>query len=233
MFGGGAPDQVLHQLQRYHEEGRDELAEVMSSDLTEKLLMRKDRDEDDQQVLVKGLTILAQILYSRSKFKRARSTIRILHAERRTLNKQSRQVDALILAEDYRLAGKIHAAAGKKSAAKKAFGKCQSQAPGHIAAALEAVELVGPAKGLVKTLNNAAIAAGPVMMRGEYFILEPEGLPPADANRVAAALKNEQTERINSEIQAITAGEQAANARLAAAIDTLKPTMDYHSYSKS
>ena len=62
MFGGGAPDQVLHQLQRYHEEGRDELAEVMSSDLTEKLLMRKDRDEDDQQVLVKGLTILAQYL---------------------------------------------------------------------------------------------------------------------------------------------------------------------------
>jgi len=233
MFGSGDPGQVLHQLERYHQEGRDELAEVMSSDLTEKLIVRKDRDEQDQEVLVKGLIILAQILYTRNKYKRARATVRLLHNERRTLNKKYRQVDPLTLAEDYRLAGKIHAAAGKNSAAKKAFGKCQRQAPGHIAAALEAVETIGPTKGLLKTLNAASSAAGPVLLRGEYFILEPEGLPPADAKRVAAVLNNEQTVRINAEIQAITAGEQAANARLAAAIDTLKPTMDYHSYSKS
>jgi hypothetical protein len=230
MFGSGDPDQVLHQLQRYHQEGRDELAEVMSSDLTEKLLMRKNRDDKDQEVLVKGLIILAQIQYSRNKFKRARATVRLLHSERRTLNKKMQQVDALTLAEDYRLAGKIHAAAGKTSAAKKAFAKCQRQAPGHLAAALEAVEAIGATKGLVKTLNSISSAAGPVLLRGEQFILEPEGMPPADANRVAAALNNEQTVRINAEIQAITAGEQAANARLAAAIDTLKPTMDYHSY---
>ncbi len=232
MFGSGDPDQVLHQLEHYHQEGRDELAEVMSSDLTEKLLMRKDRDEKDQQVLVKGLIILAQILHSRGKYKRARATVRLIHNERRTLNKKTRQVDPLTLAEDYRLAGKIHAAAGKKSAAKKAFRKCQRQAPGHIAAALEAVETIGPVKGLIKTLNDASSAAGPVMMRNEYFILEPEGLPPADARRVATALNNEESVRINAEIQAITTGEQAANAKLAAAIDTLKPTMDYHSYSK-
>jgi hypothetical protein len=233
MFGSGDSAQVLHQLERYHQEGRDELAEVMSSDLTEKLSARKDRDEKTQEVLVKGLIILAKILHSRSKYKRARATVIILHKERRVLNKQYRQVDALTLAEDYRLAGKIHAAAGKKSAAKKAYAKCQRQAPGHIAAALEAVEAIGPTKGLLKTLNAASNAAGPVLMRGEYFILEPVGLPPADAMRVAAALNNEQTTRINAEIQAITAGEQAANARLAAAIDTLKPTMDYHAYSGS
>ena len=230
MFGSGDPDQVLNQLQHYHQEGRDELAEVMSSDLTEKLLMRRDRDDKDQEVLVKGLIILAQIQYARNKFKRARATVRLLHSERRTLNKKMQQVDALTLAEDYRLAGKIHAAAGKNSAAKKAFAKCQRQAPGHLAAALEAVEAIGATKGLVKTLNSISSAAGPVLLRDEQFILEPEGMPPADANRVAAALNNEQTVRINAEIQAITAGEQAANARLAAAIDTLKPTMDYHSY---
>ena len=34
------------------------------------------------------------------------------------------------------------------------------------------------------------------------------------------------------DLDAIEAGEQAANAKLQAAIDTLQPTVDYHEYSR-
>ena len=38
-------------------------------------------------------------------------------------------------------------------------------------------------------------------------------------------------ERIISEIEAIKSGERESNARLAAAIDSLTPSVDYHTYS--
>jgi hypothetical protein len=38
-------------------------------------------------------------------------------------------------------------------------------------------------------------------------------------------------QEIERQIAAIESGEQAADARLQAAIDTLQPTMDYHEYA--
>jgi hypothetical protein len=38
---------------------------------------------------------------------------------------------------------------------------------------------------------------------------------------------------LQSQIQRIESGEQAANAALSAAVDKLNPTMDYHSFSRS
>ena len=98
---------------------------------------------------------------------------------------------------------------------------------------------------LARALENA----GPVSRIGEAFQLSPEGVDaqpldpllshigtwlapdlhlPAKA-AVALSLCKKEIER---QVAAVEAGQQAANARLQAAIDTLQPTMDYHEYSR-
>ena len=63
------------------------------------------------------------------------------------------------------------------------------------------------------------------------YILEIEGRPAADARRVGAILGGDIQTDIERQISAIMSGEQAANARLQAAVDSLVPTHDYHTYS--
>ena len=58
--------------------------------------------------------------------------------------------------------------------------------------------------------------------------LKPELALPAKASVALGASKRE----LERQIASIEAGEQAANAKLQAAIDTLKPTVDYHEYSR-
>ena len=99
--------------------------------------------------------------------------------------------------------------------------------PGHLASALDSAELCGDLKRLKKLVP----LAGPVILRNDSFILEIEGGVPADAGRIAAVLGGEVGDDINKQIAAITAGEQAANQRLQAAMDSLVPTHDYHTYS--
>ena len=73
--------------------------------------------------------------------------------------------------------------------------------------------------------------AGPVISKNGSYILEIEGMPAADAKRVGVALGGEVESDIEKQIAAIMSGEQAANARLQAAVDSLIPTHDYHTYS--
>ena len=136
MFGAADPEQAISQLEAYHLEGRGERAEVMASALVEQLISQKSRDDNTQGILVKGLRILAAVLNSRSKYKRARITVGLLHKHR---NKHGKAVghDFVVAAADYHLAGFIHANAGKKGAAKKAFSQCEKLQPGHLAAALD------------------------------------------------------------------------------------------------
>ena len=70
-----------------------------------------------------------------------------------------------------------------------------------------------------------------MISRNGAFILEIEGRPAADARRIGQILGGEIQHDIESQISAIRAGEQAANARLQAAVDSLVPTHDYHTYS--
>ena len=130
-------------------------------------------------------------------------------------------------AADYHLAGFIHSNAGKKGAAKKAFSKCEKLQPGHLAAALDMAEQCGHAKTLAKLYP----LAGPVVSKNGAYILEIEGRPAADARRVGAVLGGEIQTDIERQISAIMSGEQAANARLQAVVDSLVPTHDYHTYS--
>ena len=228
MFGASNPQQALHQLENYHREGRLERAEVLASDMTDRLMMLKERDGDTQTALVKGLRLLSSILNDRSKFKRAQLTVKLLHKQRNRLGKMVGH-DLVQAAEDYRLAGCINANYGKKGAAKRAFAKCEKMQPGHLAAALEAAELTGFTKRLVKLFPSA----GPVIKSGDTFVFQPANRPAADARRIAVVLGGEVQSEIERQIAAIESGEQAANARLQAAVDSLVPTHDYHSYSSN
>ncbi|RJU87129.1 MAG: hypothetical protein DWC02_03290 [Candidatus Poseidoniales archaeon] len=226
MFGAADPEQAISQLEAYHREGKGERVEVMASALVDQLMAKKGRDDNTQGILVKGLRILASVLNSRQKYKRARITIGLLHKHR---NKHGKAVghDLTAAAADYHLAGFIHANAGKKGAAKKAFLRCQKLQPGHLSAALDLAEQCG----YNKLLSKLYPLAGPVISKNGSYILEIEGMPAADAKRVGVALGGEVESDIEKQIAAIMSGEQAANARLQAAVDSLIPTHDYHTYS--
>jgi hypothetical protein len=228
MFGTTNPEQAISQLEAYHREGRSERAEVMASALVDQLMAQKPRDDATQDFLVRGLRILAAVLNSRAKYKRARTTIAILHKQRNILGK-SLGHDFVTAAADYHLAGFIHSNAGKKRAAAKAFAKCEKLQPGHIAAALDLAEQCGNTKTLAKLVP----IAGPVISKNGAFVLEIESRPPADARRIGQVLGGDVQSSIESQISAIISGEQAANARLQAAVDSLVPEHDYHEYSSN
>ena len=99
------------------------------------------------------------------------------------------------------------------------------------------------------SLAKVLISVGPVNRVGESFQLQPENTEaqplesllsdlvrwlkpelalPAKASVALDASKRE----LNRQIASIEAGEQAANAKLQAAIDTLEPAIDYHEYSR-
>ena len=67
-------------------------------------------------------------------------------------------------------------------------------------------------------------------MNGGY-VLQIGSNPPADARRVGNILGGETQRKIELEITEIMSQEQAADARMKAAVDSLVPTHDYHSYS--
>jgi len=226
MFGAANPEQAIIQLEAYHLEGRGERVEVMASALVDQLISQKSRDDNTQGILVKGLRILAAVLNSRAKYKRAHITIGLLHKHR---NKHGKAVghDLASAASDYHLAGFIHINAGKKGAAKKAFSRCEKLQPGHLAAALDTAEQCGNTKILAKLYP----LAGPVISKNGVYILEIEGRPAADARRTGVALGGDIQAEIERQIAAIMSGEQAANVRLQAAVDSLVPTHDYHTYS--
>ena len=248
MFGMNDPAQTLLQLERYIEDGRMEMSEVMATQFTEMFLSQKKRTADAQIMLVKGLRILCDVFLARGKLQRAIASVKTLHRERkkliRLLAKSAPHLLAKMTApaEDYRRAGKIYATAGKNGAAMKAFSKCEKLSPGHVASAMEACTLLGFDKKRVNRFLNTIQAAGPVILSSGRFQLQPPHLPEADAHEVMAILQSaveagigstdcqREVTRISEEIGAIERGEAAANARLQAAMDLLKPQHDYYKY---
>ena len=231
MFGGD-PNQMLFQLENYYRDGRLELAEVLSTQLTESLSAIKSRNQDQQLMLVKSLFFLSQILQARGKTKNASKSIKQLVKERRSMLKSFPETSNVSeLAEDYRCGAKIFSDLGKKGISKKWFKKCLNHSPNHIAALTEMVEIHGITKTLLKQMETLVKKSGPVIFVDEEFVIQPEGEPKIEANRVAAAVGGEMGKKILSDIGAIKSGNMAKNARIAKALDSLKPTMDYHEYS--
>ena len=243
------PAQTLLQIERYIEDGRMEMSEVMASEFTSMLLANKKRAVDSQVMLVKGLRLYCDVLLQRNKAKEGTAVVKILHRERkkliRILKKNAPELISKLTppAEDYRREGNLHAAAGKNGSAQKAYSKCQKLAPNHIAAAYEAVVAMGPEKKMLQVLLNCCAASEMVIKKDGLFILEPENRPAQDAKKLLATLQalsgvhvsqrsavKGESERIEKEISAIENGEAVANAKLQSALDALKPKHDYYEY---
>lgn len=230
-------------------EGRMEMSEVMAIQFTDMFLAQKKRDSNAQSMLVKGLRILCDVFLARGKAKRGISTVKILHRERKKLVQILTKGAPHLLSkmtpasEDYRRAGNIFALAGKQSSAIKAFRQCEKLSPNHLASALEACQLFPDNKKLIHLFVKNATQAGPVVMYEGVFYLQPETSPKVKIDNVIRVLQSAleqslgpldacsaQLKRITDERQAIERGEAAANARLQAAMDLLKPQHDYYEY---
>ena len=91
MFGMSNPEQVISQFERYAQEGRLEIAEVMSTELAERLLNEKKRDLQKQKYLVKTLRSNASILLNRKKFKLSKNASKMLKKQRKILNQMAKK----------------------------------------------------------------------------------------------------------------------------------------------
>lgn len=248
MFGMQDPSQTLLQIERYVAEGRLELSEVMATQFCDLMLSNKKRDPQQQIFLLKGLRLMCDVYLLRDKADQSMKAIKRMHNERKALVKVLEKHAPQMLAtmqpehEDHLRAGRLLAAAGKGKAAAKAFARCEKLAPGHLAAAQAAVETL-PTKAHVQRLVSAVQAAGDVISTNGRFVLQPIGSPEVGLDRVVAALTHaastvtglaplceQETQRLLAQQTAILAGEQAANARLQTALDSLQPKHDYYQY---
>jgi len=152
--------------------------------------------------------------------------------------------------------GRVRAREGSIRPALSHWKRARKIQPQLIEAYWRPLEAHEQIKSTLKGANKAGLAlakiltsVGPVNKVGESFQLQPNGsqaqpldsllndlarwlMPelglPAKASIALDSAKRE----LERQIASIEAGEQAANAKLQAAIDTLKPVVDYHEYSR-
>ena len=248
MFGMQDPSQTLLQIERYIAEGRLEISEVMATQFCELMLATKKREPQQRIFLLKGLRLLCDVYLLRGKSAQSMKSISRMHAERKLLTKVLQRHAPEMLAsmrpehEDHLRAGKLYAAAGKKKAAVKSFSRCEKLSPGHLAAALSAVEAM-PTATHVQRLLTAIELAGDVILSNGQFQLQPHTSQVVSLDEVlqslmkccdtvpaqATACRAAHSQLIEQQ-SAIRAGEQAANARLQSALDSLQPKHDYYQY---
>ena len=248
MFGMQDPSQTLHQIERYVQEGRLELSEVMATQFCDMMLAKKKREPQDQIFLLKGLRLMCDIYLMRGKADQSMATIKRMHSERKALVKVLQKHAPQMLAsmqpehEDHLRAGLLWAAAGKSRKAAKAFGVCEKLMPGHLAAAQAALNAI-PNPQHAERFLGAIASAGDVIQANGVFQLEPKGSPAVALHDVLTTLHHAATSvpkhaerfqaertRLEGQQAAIIAGEQAANARLQTALDSLQPKHDYYQY---
>ena len=183
MFGMSDPNQTLSQMQRYFDEGRHEMVEVMASEFTSMLLANKQRDGAMQALLVKGIRIFAEVLSIRKKHKLALHATSVLLRERKKLEKiLTQSAPSLLekltpLEQDLRTIGHVHATAGKNSKAKKFFMKANNVTPGNIAALLALCQVDGTKTKHANRLAAAVESAGPVILENGEFFIRPKHAP--------------------------------------------------------
>jgi hypothetical protein len=248
MFGMQDPSQTLLQIERYMAEGRLELSEVMASQFCELMLSTKKRDPQQQIFLLKGLRLMCDVYLLRGKADQSMKAIKRMHNERKTLvNVLQKHAPQMLDSmqpehEDHLRAGRLYAAAGKTKAATKAFARCEKLEPGHLAASLAAVSS-SPSKAHIARFLETIQAAGSVIQTNGVFALQPATSPLVPLDDVLAALEGaasaapaqadacrEVQANLRQQQTAIFAGEQAANARLQSALDSLQPKHDYYKY---
>ena len=159
-------------------------------------------------------------------------------------------------ADDEVQRGRVRAREGALRAALGHWKRARKVQPQLIEAYWRPIEAHESVKSTLKGAGKAGISlakvltsVGPVGRVGESFQLQPENTEaqPLDSllndlsrwlkpelslpAKASVALETSKRE-LERQIASIEAGEQAANAKLQAAIDTLQPTVDYHEYSR-
>ena len=152
--------------------------------------------------------------------------------------------------------GRVRAREGSIRSALSHWKRARKIQPQLIEAYWRPLEAHEQIKSTLKGANKAGLAlakvlmsVGPVNKVGDSFQLQPSGsqaqpldsllndlarwlMPelglPAKASIALDSAKRE----LERQIASIEAGEQAANAKLQAAIDALEPVVDYHEYSR-
>lgn len=252
------PAKVLTQLRNYVADGRLEISEVMAEELTDYLLSNKNRDIQQQELVVLALRDLANILELRGKWDKSLKAGKKLSREVKTLKKfpgRDSGADRRFQIEDALQIGRIHLNVGNLKKAIKQFsvaGKHGYIEP-YILSIIAFESCKGSLKGAsksIKQLISALSNSGPVSVQGDgYILVSANGLstdahkvitsierwlkPNSGLNQKIAPLLRARMDILNSQINSIVEVEQAANAKLKSAIDSLLPTVDYHEYSKS
>ena len=262
MFGMDDPGQVLPQIKGYVEDGRLEISEVMSVELIEKLRAQKNRDIQTQTWLVEAARIGATVLEQREKYSQSLAAAMTLNKERNSLRSmlsaEQISVDSIDVqaAEDYVQAARVAAQCGKLGKACRLAKKSNKTVRNHLGSAIVCLQAHSLAKGNLRKGGKHAInlvrvieKSGSVVRVSGSFSLQPEGQPATDLVWLMSNLDywldptqglpeksaiqlREITENLRGQMAAIESGEQAANAKLQAAVDKLNPDVDYHSYSR-
>ena len=163
---------------------------------------------------------------------------------------------ALIEGSDEVQRGRVRAHEGKLSSALSHWKRARKVQPNLIEAYWRPLHAHEVVKSTLKGAGKDGLAlakilgsVGPVNRVGNTFQLQPEGVEPqplesllTDLSRwlkpelnlpAKASIALDSAKRdLERQIASIEAGEQAANAKLQAAIDTLQPSVDYHEYSR-
>jgi len=235
MFAVDEPSKALAQIKSYRDDGSMERAEVFASAFVDRALLDKKRDEENQGYLVEGARLLTDILYRRGKFKRAKAAMSILHKERRKLGLMTGTKDPSI-GDDHLLHGRILASLGKKRSATKCFSKVQKFIPGHLGAAIEACSGEKVSGSALKVLESCLEAAGdPIVFNDSAIFQSSSGVTCSAEQAISVLEKNNSkfAQQYRQKLNSLLHAEAERSARLAAAIDNLAPTVDYHSYSRN
>ena len=153
--------------------------------------------------------------------------------------------------------GRAYTGLGKLGAALSSFKAARKSPGNHLEASLRPLEAHEKLKGslkragkVAKQLNAALDLAGPVNRRdGEFVLISDDDAPnplerlledlerwcdPALGLPAAQAMSlKKKGDELRRQMESIETGEQAADARLQSAIDSLQPAVDYHEYSQS
>ena len=158
--------------------------------------------------------------------------------------------------EDEVQRGRVRAHEGTLKSALGHYKRALKIKPRFIEAAYRPMEAHEQIRSTLKGAGKAAIKlskvlseSGPVTRVGDTFELQPEGAVVQPLDRLLvdierwvspnlglpqkpATILSQSLAEIQRQIEAIETGEQAANVRLQAAIDSLEPAVDYHEYSR-
>ena len=239
MFGMNDPAQTLMQLENYIKDGRMEMSEVMATQFTDLLLNIKQRNQDDQVMLVRGLQMLCDVLVIRGKYNLAVAASKTLLRERKKLSQNS--VVTGFYYQDIQRSAKCFALNGKARKAKSLFLKAFKQSGGCIACALDGLTLLPTDRKISEQLIYSLTTVESVIKSGQQYILQPENLPPVEVNSILDALRlpvfgnNSEAEllyqKFSQQMDAIQRGEMVANQKLQNALNSLQPKHDYYEYS--